>query len=133
MFRPRDEYPTLRIASLTTDAEDDDLHNLFAPFAQRGRLVRANVVRDHNTRESRGLGFVSFEMKEDAERAIQKMNGYGYDSLILQVSWSSELFLLLVCFCEKGMWEDNCGDRGSGMGVVRLCGDRLLELGRVML
>lgn len=90
MFRARDEYPTLRISSLSTDAEDDDLHALFAPFGKRGRLVRANVVRDHHTGESRGLGFVSFEYKEDAERALQKMNGFGYDYSILQVNWSSE-------------------------------------------
>ena len=92
MFRPRDEHPTLRISSLSLDAEDDDLHALFAPFGKRGRLVRANVVRDHHTGVSRGLGFVSFEYKEDAERAMAKMNGFGYDYSILQVAWSSESF-----------------------------------------
>ena len=91
MFRSsRDEFPTLRISSLSTDAEDDDLHALFAPFARRGRLVRANVVRDFRTGESRGLGFVSFEYKEDAEKALAKMDGFGYDYSILQVGWSSE-------------------------------------------
>lgn len=90
MNRPRDEFPTLRIASLSTDANDDDLRDLFKPFETRGKLVRANVVLDHVTRESRGLGFVSFEFREDAERALQKMNGRGYDSLILSVSWSGK-------------------------------------------
>ncbi|ORY23625.1 eukaryotic translation initiation factor 3, subunit 4 delta, 44kDa [Naematelia encephala] len=85
MYRPRDEYPTLRITSLSYDAEDEDLEALFAPF---GHVMRANVVRDRETRESRGLGFVSFERKQDAEKAMAKMNGFGYDSLILSVSWS---------------------------------------------
>ncbi|EKD01694.1 eukaryotic translation initiation factor 3, subunit 4 delta, 44kDa [Trichosporon asahii var. asahii CBS 8904] len=88
MFRPRDDFPTLRVTSLSLDADDSDLRNLFEPFASRGRLARANVVRDRETRESKGFGFVSFENKADAELALQKMNGYGYDSLILNVSWS---------------------------------------------
>lgn len=88
MFRSRDEMPTLRVTSLSYDAEDDDLRNLFEPFARFGRLARANVVRDRETRESKGFGFVSFESKKDAEAALAKMNGYGYDSLILNVSWS---------------------------------------------
>jgi translation initiation factor 3 subunit G len=90
MNRNRDDLPTLRIASLSTDANDDDLEALFKPFQNKGRLVRANVVVDHVTRESRGLGFVSFESRDDAEKALQKMNGRGYDSLILSVSWSGE-------------------------------------------
>lgn len=88
MFRPRDDFPTLRVTSLSLDADDSDLRNLFEPFAKRGRLARANVVRDRETRDSKGFGFVSFENKGDAEIALQKMNGYGYDSLILNVSWS---------------------------------------------
>jgi translation initiation factor 3 subunit G len=92
MFRNRDDLPTLRITSLSVDAEDDDLRALFAPF---GSVVRANVVRDRETRESKGFGFVSFSFKSDAEKALQKMNGRGYDSLILSVSWSRECFELL--------------------------------------
>ena len=85
MFRSRDDLPTLRITSLSVDAQDDDLRALFAPF---GHVVRANVVRDRETRESKGFGFVSFDSKADAEKALSKMNGFGYDSLILSVSWS---------------------------------------------
>ena len=87
MFRSRDDLPTLRVTSLSTDADDDDLRSLFAPF---GSIARANVVRDRETRESKGFGFVSFNLKQDAEKALAKMNGFGYDSLILSVSWSRE-------------------------------------------
>lgn len=87
MFRSRDDFPTLRVTSLSVDAQDGDLHDLFSKF---GRLVRANVVRDRDSRESKGFGFVSFESKADAENALNKMNGYGYDSLILNVTWSRE-------------------------------------------
>jgi len=84
MFK-RDDLPTLRIQSLSVDADEDDLRALFEPF---GRVVRANVIKDRNTGESKGFGFVSFEMRKDAEKALAKMNGYGYDALILSVSWS---------------------------------------------
>lgn len=104
MYRQRDDLPTLRITSLSEDAEDDDLRALFEPF---GRVARANVVRDRETRESKGFGFVSFDSRKDAEKALSKMNGFGgflsdcgarrddvgvigYDSLILSVSWSCE-------------------------------------------
>lgn len=84
MFK-RDDLPTLRIQSLSVDADEDDLRALFESF---GRVVRANVIKDRNTGESKGFGFVSFEMRKDAEKALAKMNGHGYDSLILSVSWS---------------------------------------------
>lgn len=102
MFKSRDDLPTLRVTSLSYDAEDEDLRELFERF---GKVARANVVRDRDTRESKGFGFVSFESRKDAEVALKKMDGYGmsrlcvlclqsadrvlgYDSLILSVSWS---------------------------------------------
>ncbi|WVF66172.1 hypothetical protein IAT40_000912 [Kwoniella sp. CBS 6097] len=85
MFRSRDDLPTLRITSLSQDAEEDDVRDLFARF---GRIGRVSVVRDRETRVSKGLAFVSFEEKKSAEEAIKVMNGRGYDSLILSVAWS---------------------------------------------
>ncbi|WVQ93797.1 hypothetical protein IAU59_000875 [Kwoniella sp. CBS 9459] len=85
MFRSRDDLPTLRITSLSQDAEEDDVRELFARF---GRIGRVSVVRDRETRVSKGLAFVSFEEKKSAEEAIKVMNGRGYDSLILSVAWS---------------------------------------------
>lgn len=77
MFRARDELPTLRVTSLSLDAEEDDLRALFQPFAKNGKLGRANIVRDRNTRVSKGLAFVSFESKRDAEAAMAHLNGRG--------------------------------------------------------
>jgi hypothetical protein len=36
-------------------------------------------------------------MRKDAEKALAKMNGHGYDSLILSVSWSRTSFLAKSC------------------------------------
>lgn len=73
MFK-RDDFPTLRIQSLSTDADEEDLKLLFGSF---GRIVRANVIRDRETQESKGFGFVSYESRKDAEKALAKMNGHG--------------------------------------------------------
>ena len=50
---------------------------------------RVYVAIDQKTGVSRGFGFVNFVNKEDAERAIIKLNGYGYDNLILRVEWAT--------------------------------------------
>lgn len=79
MFK-RDDFPTLRIQSLSTDADEEDLKDLFSRF---GRIVRANVIRDRDSKESKGFGFVSFESRKDAEQALTKMNGFGKWSRVL--------------------------------------------------
>lgn len=88
MFRSRDDLPTLRITSLSTEADEDDLRALFERF---GRVARANVVRDRETGESKGFGFVSFESRRDAELAMAKMNGKG--------EWIHRLLLMFRYHC----------------------------------
>jgi len=83
--RNRDDLPTLRITSLSTDADEDDLRDMFGRY---GRIARANVVRDRETGESKGFAFVSFESRADGEKAMKALDGRGYDNLILSVSWS---------------------------------------------
>jgi hypothetical protein len=34
---------------------------------------------------------VNFDYREDAAKAIAKLNNYGYDHLILQVDWAKEV------------------------------------------
>jgi len=44
--------------------------------------------RDRRTNESRGFAFINYANRDDAQKAIDAMNGYGYDHLILSVEWS---------------------------------------------
>lgn len=81
----RDDLPTLRVTNLSEDADDDDLRDLFSRF---GRVVRVYVGRDRETGICKGYAFVSFESREDADRARQRIDGKGYDNLILSVGWS---------------------------------------------
>ncbi|KAF9613933.1 hypothetical protein IFM89_013180 [Coptis chinensis] len=70
--------------SIPKDTRELDLQDLFNTF---GHVSRVYIAYDHKTGISRGFGFVNFVHKDDAKNAIAKLNGYGYDNLILRVEW----------------------------------------------
>lgn len=85
-MRRRNEENSVRVTNLSEDTREPDLQELFRPF---GAVSRVYVAIDQQTNVSRGFGFVNFVNKEDAQRAINKLNGYGYDNLILRVEWAT--------------------------------------------
>ncbi|GLU02305.1 hypothetical protein SLE2022_195590 [Rubroshorea leprosula] len=85
-MRRRNDENSVRVTNLSEDTREPDLHELFRPF---GAVSRVYVAIDQKTGMSRGFGFVNFVNKEDAQRAINKLNGYGYDNLILRVEWAT--------------------------------------------
>ncbi|XP_021715413.1 eukaryotic translation initiation factor 3 subunit G-like [Chenopodium quinoa] len=85
-MRRRNEENSVRVTNLSEDTREADLHELFRTF---GQITRVYVAIDQKTGLSRGFGFVNFANREDAERAINKLNGYGYDNLILRVEWAT--------------------------------------------
>ncbi|CAK9134826.1 unnamed protein product [Ilex paraguariensis] len=85
-MRRRNEENSVRVTNLSEDTREPDLLELFRTF---GSVSRVYVAIDQKTGVSRGFGFVNFVNKEDAERAINKLNGYGYDNLILRVEWAT--------------------------------------------
>ncbi|KAK3037439.1 LOW QUALITY PROTEIN: hypothetical protein RJ639_031933 [Escallonia herrerae] len=80
-MRRRNDDNAVRVGNLSEDTCDADLKDLFGTF---GPVVRAH---DYKTGLSRGFGFVNFVSGEDAQRAINNLNGYEYDNLILDVQW----------------------------------------------
>lgn len=46
------------------------------------------LAKDPETMQSRGFAFVSYYQKSDAESAMQALQGYGYDHLILKLEWA---------------------------------------------
>lgn len=83
--RRRDEN-SLRVTNLSEDVTEGDLQELFRPF---GPISRVFLAVDRTTGENRGFAFVNYVHREDAERAIRNLNGYGYDNLILRVEWAA--------------------------------------------
>jgi len=81
----RDDLPTIRVTNISEDTQEQDLRDLFSYV---GRVARVYVGRDRETGAGRGFAFVSFEDKTTAQLAIDRMNGRGYDNLILNVGWS---------------------------------------------
>ncbi|CAH8339258.1 unnamed protein product [Eruca vesicaria subsp. sativa] len=85
-MRRRNDENSVRVTNLSEDTREPDLMELFHPF---GAVTRVYVAIDQKTGVSRGFGFVNFVSREDAQRAINKLNGYGYDNLILRVEWAT--------------------------------------------
>jgi len=81
----RDDLPTLRVTNISEDTQESDLRELFGIF---GRVARVYVGRDRETGAGKGFAFVSFEERAVAQKAMEKVNGKGYDNLILSVQWS---------------------------------------------
>lgn len=77
MGRPggsRDDLPTLRVTNVSEDASEDDLRDLFSRF---GRVARVFIGKDRETGIGKGYAFVSYEDRAHAQKAIDKMNGFG--------------------------------------------------------
>ncbi|CAH8270202.1 unnamed protein product [Arabidopsis lyrata] len=85
-MRSRNEGNSVRVTNLSEDTRGPDLMELFRPF---GAVNRCHVAIHQKASMSRGFGFVSFVRREDAQRAINTLNGYGYDNLILRVEWAT--------------------------------------------
>lgn len=76
---------TIRVTNISEDTTEADLQELFQPF---GRISRVYLAKDKETMQSRGFAFVSFVHREDAAKAMDKLQGYGYDHLILKLEWA---------------------------------------------
>ncbi len=64
----------------TTDAQLSEL------FAQYGSVASAKVITDKFTGQSRGFGFVEMATSEEAQRAIDGLNGTPLESRTLIVN-----------------------------------------------
>lgn len=76
---------TIRVTNISEETTEADLQELFQPF---GRISRVYLAKDKETMQSRGFAFVSFMNREDAARAMEKLQGHGYDHLILKLEWA---------------------------------------------
>ena len=60
------------VGNLAFGATNDDLRSAFEEF---GQVTSVNVIMDRETGRSRGFAFVEMADKDQAEQAIEKLNG----------------------------------------------------------
>lgn len=87
-FKPErrvDDLNTIRVTNLSENTTEQDLQELFEKY---GRISRVYLAKDKETMQSRGFAFVSFVMQSDAAKAMDELQGYGYDHLILKLEWA---------------------------------------------
>lgn len=59
-------------------------------FAQYGTVSRAQVITDRDTGRSRGFGFVEMDSDDEAQSAIQELDGTDMDGRQLTVNVARE-------------------------------------------
>ncbi|KAK2392652.1 glycine-rich RNA-binding protein 4, mitochondrial [Trifolium repens] len=67
--------------------------HLLELFKHIGDVSSAKLAIDQETGLSGQFGFVTFVIKEDAQKAIEELNGYvyGWDKSTMQVDWTRTL------------------------------------------
>ena len=90
----------LYVGNLTYDVTDSALEQMFAPH---GTVQSAQVIMDRDTGRSKGFGFVEMGSDQEAQAAIQALNGQMVGGRSLTVN-------------EAKPREDRGGSRGGGGG-----------------
>jgi len=61
------------IGNLNYRLRTEELKNVFLPY---GEVIGAKIVRDQETKRSKGFGFVEMANDDDGEKAIEGLNGF---------------------------------------------------------
>lgn len=83
--RAGDDESELFCGSLSWDATEDDIFNL---FAEHGKVTNVKLIKDYEGR-SRGRAFVKFASPEDAAAGLA-VNGEEHMGRTLKVNYSSD-------------------------------------------
>eukprot|EP00600_Ochromonadales_sp_CCMP1393_P016218 CAMPEP_0175030942 /NCGR_PEP_ID=MMETSP0005-20121125/20515_1 /TAXON_ID=420556 /ORGANISM="Ochromonas sp., Strain CCMP1393" /LENGTH=199 /DNA_ID=CAMNT_0016291087 /DNA_START=323 /DNA_END=922 /DNA_ORIENTATION=- len=78
---------TLRVSNLTKAVTEDDLRDLFERFGRIHRISLPRIEKD-GVKEPRGFAYIAFARHEDAAVALERLQGHGYDHLIIKLEWA---------------------------------------------
>ena len=73
----------LFVGNLSFNTTENDLQDAFAAF---GTVMEANLMVDRMSGRPRGFGFVTMSTPEEAQKAIEEMNGKSLDGRELTVN-----------------------------------------------
>lgn len=97
----------LFVGNLSYDVKSEQLQELFATV---GKVLSANVIIEKMSGRSKGFGFVEMETEEEAQMAIQALNGKEFQGRAVIVSEA------------KPMEPRTSGSRDGGFGGNRSFG-----------
>lgn len=60
------------VANISEDAPKEEIEKIFARY---GKIVETNILTDKTTRKNKGIAFIKYERRPEAERAIDELNG----------------------------------------------------------
>lgn len=75
----------LYVGSLGYDVEESEIQRL---FEQYGEVKSVRIIKDKETGQSKGFGFVEMEKKEDAMKALERLNGHELNGRNIRVNLS---------------------------------------------
>jgi RNA recognition motif-containing protein len=73
----------LFVGNLSFNTTENDLNDAFAAF---GTVTEANLMMDRMTNRPRGFGFVTMSSADEAQKAIDGLNGRDLDGRALTVN-----------------------------------------------
>ncbi len=73
----------LFVGNLSFNTTENDLQDM---FAAHGAVIEANLMMDRATGRPRGFGFVTMSSAEEAQKAIDALNGKSVDGRALTVN-----------------------------------------------
>jgi cold-inducible RNA-binding protein len=73
----------LYVGNLSYSTTEQDLQEL---FGQAGTVVSSTIIKDRETKRSKGFGFVEMSSQAEAENAIKMFNGYSLSNRELTVN-----------------------------------------------
>jgi RNA recognition motif-containing protein len=100
------------VGNLSHKATEDDLRQAFEAF---GQVVSVNIIKDKFSGESRGFGFVEMPSKQEAQKAIEEMNGQDLAGRAVNVNEARP---------RTNRRDSRGGGRGGGFGGGRGGGGR---------
>ncbi|HUZ18435.1 MAG TPA: RNA-binding protein [Spirochaetia bacterium] len=75
------------VGNMNYATTEDQISELFAEF---GNVVSADIIVDRFSGQSKGFGFVEMESDDDAQAAIEALNGREVDGRQLRVNEAKE-------------------------------------------
>lgn len=84
---PAKKFTKIYVGNLVYSMDEGNIHSIFAKYGKVGKI---EVIRDPKTKQSKGIAFLQMYNKEDAKKAITKLNGSQINGRTLKVSVALE-------------------------------------------